>query len=281
MDAGCCGHRVSRGTSFADGSCEGGIVRLLIIAQAVGDAVDLPGSAGNRGIDDIADGVQLGDANGERTSRGIAGLRSPWCWRRRPLRFRYEADVIPGGADIGSSNAQRGEFLHQRLVIAIDRAGRIGRLIVGGVHLDVDRGDIGRAGDRRACRDRQRHPRAVPVVCDGGCLACRDESEAEEKKCEEKTAHMVTSLVMIGLIVGAAVGLLVGALAGHILPGQARMGRSGDLLVGALGGFLGVLLDAWLAHGDITSASPAIVAVGLIGAVVLLNIARRMPRPSA
>ncbi|MHB8461411.1 MAG: GlsB/YeaQ/YmgE family stress response membrane protein [Vulcanimicrobiaceae bacterium] len=92
---------------------------------------------------------------------------------------------------------------------------------------------------------------------------------------------MVTSLVMIGLIVGAGVGLLVGALAGRILPGQARMGLPGDLLVGALGGLLGVLLDAWLGHGDITSASPAIVAVGLIGAVVLLNIARRMPRPSA
>ena len=85
----------------------------------------------------------------------------------------------------------------------------------------------------------------------------------------------------MGLLIAVVVGLLVGALAGRILPGVSRYGMAGDLLAGAVGGLAGVGTDAWFAHLDLTYGSPAIVAVGLIGAVVVLNITRRILRPFA
>lgn len=80
----------------------------------------------------------------------------------------------------------------------------------------------------------------------------------------------------MGLLVSVAIGLLVGALAARILPGEARGGILGDLLVGAVGGALGAAVDGLLFHAGLAQPSAVLLAWGLIGSVVLLNLVRRI-----
>ena len=78
---------------------------------------------------------------------------------------------------------------------------------------------------------------------------------------------------MAGLFVALAAGAIVGWLSGKILKAS-KFGLTGDLLVGALGGYVGGWLWSALGLPPLADSWGSIIATSTVGALILLVLLR-------
>lgn len=76
------------------------------------------------------------------------------------------------------------------------------------------------------------------------------------------------------ILIWLVVGLIAGYLAKFVVPGEGPGGMIGDLVIGVVGALLGGWIFGLFGHSGITGINIYSIVVALVGAVVLLFIAR-------
>jgi uncharacterized membrane protein YeaQ/YmgE (transglycosylase-associated protein family) len=84
----------------------------------------------------------------------------------------------------------------------------------------------------------------------------------------------------MSILAWLVVGLIAGFLAKSVVPGEGPGGVIGDLVVGVIGALLGGWIFGLLGHSGVTGINIYSILVALVGAVVLLAIARMVTRRS-
>jgi uncharacterized membrane protein YeaQ/YmgE (transglycosylase-associated protein family) len=84
----------------------------------------------------------------------------------------------------------------------------------------------------------------------------------------------------MSLLAWLVVGLIAGFLAKYVVPGEGPGGVIGDLVIGVVGAILGGWIFGLLGHSGVTGINIYSILVALVGAVVLLFIARALSRRS-
>jgi uncharacterized membrane protein YeaQ/YmgE (transglycosylase-associated protein family) len=80
----------------------------------------------------------------------------------------------------------------------------------------------------------------------------------------------------MSILAWLVVGLIAGFLAKYVVPGEGPGGVIGDLVIGVVGAILGGWIFGLLGHSGVTGINIYSILVALVGAVVLLFIARAL-----
>jgi uncharacterized membrane protein YeaQ/YmgE (transglycosylase-associated protein family) len=85
----------------------------------------------------------------------------------------------------------------------------------------------------------------------------------------------------MSIIAWLVVGLIAGFLAKYVVPGEGPGGVIGDLIIGIVGAILGGWIFNFFGHSAASGINFYSIFVALVGAVVLLFIARALTRARA